>query len=160
KASRQTVRALAFSADGKRLAVGCEDGALHLHDVETGLPLESLANHRGAVSALAFTSAGVLVSASLDRRLLVWGASNKWRLERTIGGPQQPGTLVDRVLALDFSSDGKRLATGGGAAARAGELKIWNVADGQLLSSIADPHSDTIFGVRFAPDGKRLATAA
>lgn len=160
KASRQPVRSLAFSADNQRLAVGCDGGVLHLHDAEIGLPLESLANHRGGVCALAFTSTGVLVSASLDRSALVWDVSNRWRLERIIGGPQSPGLFVDRVLALDFSRDGKRLATGGGTAARAGELKIWNVGDGQLLSAIPDPHADTIFGVRFSPDGKRLATAS
>src|SRR5207247_1644445 len=139
KASRQPVRALAFSADNQRLAVGCDDGVLHLHDADTGLPAESLANHRGAVSALAFTPTGALVSASLDRRALVWDASNRWRLERTIGGPQHPDLLIDRVLALDFSRDGKRLASGGGAAARTGELKIWNVADRRLHSAFPAP---------------------
>src|SRR5262249_33782273 len=110
--------------------------------------------------ALVFTPTGVLVSSSLDRSALVWDASNRWRLERTIGGTQNPGLFVDRVLALDFSRDGKRLASGGGAAARTGELKIWNVGDGKLLSAIPDAHADTIFGVRFSPDGQRLATAS
>jgi WD40 repeat protein len=160
KASRQPVRSLAFTSDNQRLAVGCDDGVLHLYDAETGMPSESVANHQSAVSALAVTSTGTLISSSFDRRAIVWDASNRWRLERTIGGPQHPDLLIDRVLALDFSPDGKLLASGGGASARTGELKIWNVADGRLLSTIPDAHADTIFGVRFSPDGRRLATAS
>lgn len=160
KASRQPVRAVAFSADGQRLAVGCDDGILHLYHADSGLASDSLVKHRGAVRSLTFTPAGILISASSDRRALVWDAANHWRLERTIGGTQQPALLVDRVLALDFSRDGKQLATGGGAGARTGELKIWNVADGKLVASFADAHADTIFGVRFSPDGTRLATAS
>jgi WD40 repeat protein len=159
KASRQPACALAFSANGQRLAVGCDDGTLHMYDAESGAPLESLARHRAAVRALAFTSGNILLSASA-RQAQVWDASNLWRPERTIGGTQQPGLFVDRVLALDFSRDGKHLATGGGAAARNGELKIWNVADGKLARSFDDAHTDTIFGVRFSPDGTRLATAS
>jgi WD40 repeat protein len=160
KASRQFIRSLAFSPDNQRLAVGCDDGVLHLYDAETGAPSESQASHQGAIRALAFAETGRLVSASADRRALVWDTSYQWRLERTIGGPQHPELLIDRVLALDFSRDGKRLATGGGAAARAGELKIWNVGDGRLLSTIPDSHADSIFGVRFSPDGQRIATAS
>src|SRR5207247_82326 len=78
KGSRQPVRSLAFSADNQRLAVGCDDGILHLHDAESGLPSESVAKHRGAVLALAFTSTGMLVSSSLDRRALVWDVSTRW----------------------------------------------------------------------------------
>lgn len=159
KASRIVVRSLCF-LDNQRLAVGCDDGAVHLHDAGTGASLESLASHQGGVSALACTATGTLVSASVDRRVSSWDVANRWRLERTIGGPEHPEMLVDRVLALDFSRDGKRLASGGGLVARSGELKIWNVADGRLLTEIAVPHADTIFGVRFSPDGQRLATAS
>ena len=38
-------------------------------------------------------------------------------------------TFADRVIALDFSPDGKLLATAGGEPSRSGELKLWNVAD-------------------------------
>src|SRR5260221_4714401 len=83
-----------------------------------------------------------------------------WTLERTIGRPDDPATFVDRVLALDFSPDGKLLATGGGLAARSGQLKIWNVPDGRLVREIPDAHRDAIFGVRFSPDGQYLATTS
>src|SRR5690606_20344932 len=67
--------------------------------------------------------------------------------------------LADRVLTLDFSPDGRLLATGGGLPSRSGELKLWDAADGRLVQEIVDAHADTIFAVRFAPDGARLASA-
>lgn len=160
KLSRQPVRSLAFSTDNQRLAAGCENGAVHLYDASTGLALESPTANRSAVRALAFTGNATLVTASADHRALVWDASSQWRLVRIIGGLNQPDLLNDRVLALDFSCDGKWLASGGGAPSRFGEIKIWNVADGQLVRTIKTPHADTVFGVRFSPDGRRLASAS
>jgi WD40 repeat protein len=159
KTTTQAVRSLAFSTDNRRLAVGCEDGVIHFFDAESGTPVQSHADHQGAVRAMAFNLDNTLVTASTDRRSLVWNAANEWRLERVIGGPAQPEAFVDRVLSVDFSRDGQSLATGGGVPSRSGELKIWNVADGRLLREIQDAHSETAFAVRFSPDGKSLASA-
>jgi WD40 repeat protein len=64
------------------------------------------------------------------------------------------------VLSLDFSPDGNLLATGSGLPARSGQLKFWNVSDGSLAREIAAAHRDTIYGLRFSPDGQHLASAA
>lgn len=61
---------------------------------------------------------------------------------------------------LAFSPDGTKLATGGGVPSRSGELKLWNVADGALAREFKDAHSDTVFGVAFSADGRRLASCA
>jgi WD40 repeat protein len=86
--------------------------------------------------------------------------SPQWKLAHTIGGPDDANTLVDRVLCLDFSSDGALLATGAGEPSRSGQVAIWNVADGSLVRTIDQPHSDTVFGVAFSPDGEYLASAS
>ncbi len=160
KAESPTIRSLAFTADSRRLAVGCEAGVIHFFDAEAGSWSESQANHQGSVRAICSTSDGKLVTGSADRRALVWNASSQWRLERVIGGANQPEVLVDRVLTLDFSRDGQWLATDGGVPSRSGELKIWNVADGRLIREINEAHSETVFAVRFSPDSKQLASAA
>ena len=59
--------------------------------------------------------------------------------------------LIDRVTSLDFSPDGKLLASGGGDPSRSGELKLWNVADGTLAKDLPDAHSDTVLGIKFSP---------
>lgn len=160
KAAVPAIRSLAFSADGSRLAVGCEDGAIHFLDAEAATPSQSQAEHQAAVSAIIFVADGTLVSVSADQQAIVWNAPSQWRLMRTIGGLHQPEVLVDRVLALDFSPDGQQLATGGGVPSASGELKIFSVVDGQLVREIKSAHSETICTVRFSPDGKYLASGA
>lgn len=155
-----TIRSLSFSADGQRLIVGTESGVIHAFDAEAGHWSESLADHQGVVRAMATSPDGKLVTVSSDRRALVWSASSQWRLERVIGGPQQPEAFADRVLAVDFNRDGTQLATGGGVPSRSGELKIWNVASGQLVREFKDAHNETIFSVRFSPTSNQVASAA
>ncbi|MCP4783825.1 MAG: hypothetical protein GY903_19535 [Fuerstiella sp.] len=86
----------------------------------------------------------------------------QWKLKQILGpqGEGQPSAFADRVLALAFSPDGTTLAVGGGEASRSGELTLWNVADGKLVRTFEDAHSDTVYGVDFSGDGKLLASAA
>lgn len=152
-------RALNFSADGQRLAAGGDDGAIHFFDSHAGTHTQTLAEQAGAVRALAFGTDAALVSANAGNRALAFSAAGSWRLLRTIGLSEPAEGLVDRVLSLDFSPDGRWLATGGGVPSRTGELKIWNVADGRLVREIVGAHSDAIFAARFSPDGRHLASA-
>ncbi|HEX5442400.1 MAG TPA: c-type cytochrome domain-containing protein [Pirellulales bacterium] len=153
------LRAVAFSTDGQRFALAGDTPGLRIHDAEKGAPLERL-EAPTAASWLALAPNDKLIAAGSEPRVFVWQASAQWTLERTIGRPDDPDQLVDRVLSLDFSPDGALLATGGGLASRRGQLKIFNVADGQLLREIPAAHRDTIHGVRFSPDGQLLATAS
>ena len=155
-----TIRSLAFSADGRQLAMGCESGVIHFFDAEAGSWSASHTDHQGAVRAICATSTSQIVTGSADRRALVWNTPGEWKLERVIGGTDPAESFVDRVLSVDFSPDGQRLATGGGIPSRSGELKIWNVSDGRLIREIKDAHTETVFAVRFSPDGRQLASAA
>ena len=64
--------------------------------------------------------------------------------------------LSARIESLQFSPDGTRLAACGGNPAEFGEIQIWDVASGQLqLSRIVS--FDTVYGIDWSPDGKRVA---
>ena len=68
--------------------------------------------------------------------LRVWDFTSEWKLERTIGSPDDASVFADRVTALDFSPDGKTLAVGSGEPSRSGEIKLFDVASGeQTLAS-------------------------
>jgi WD40 repeat protein len=158
KDSESMTRALAFSPDNLYLAVGGDNKLVQTWSAETGAPADTFAGPAGAIQAIAFTPAGAILSAAADKSVVLWNNQAPWTLERTIGAADDPKKLIDRVIALDFSPDGKLLATGSGEPSRSGELKLWNPADGTLVRTIADAHSDTIFGVRFSPSGEQIAS--
>ena len=170
-ASGKPLAAVSFSPDGRFVAIGGQGAAVRLYDAQHGTPAEVLerqvstaATATGAVNnavnivSLAFAADGRLCAAESNQTIDLWQTAAAWKLERTIGHVDEPAELVDRVLALDFSPDGKLLATSGGLPARSGQVKIWNVADGKLVREITTPHRDTVFAVRFSPDGQYLAT--
>jgi WD40 repeat protein len=157
--SEKPVRVLAFSSDNRVLATSGADAIIHTWSTETGRGAEQYRGLESAPAALVYGSGGML-AAVVGARTLVWARHSQWTLERTIGTGGVDSPLMDRVLALAFSPDGKRLASGGGIPSRAGELKIWNPADGTLVREIKDAHSDTVFGVAYSRDGRFLASGA
>jgi WD40 repeat protein len=154
------VQSVAFSPRGDRLATAGADGGIKVWESASSrgvIAFGHAAPGGGAIQPLrqvAFASDGRLVSASADSTLKTWAFSGTWAEKKTLG------PHADRVLALDFSPDGKLLAAGGGEPSRSGELKIWQVESGQLLRSLDALHSDTVFALRFSPDGTKLASAA
>ncbi len=153
------LRAICFSPDSALLAIAGEGGGLRLYDSDRGA-LKELLGDNTDVQRLAFVAGGRLIAAGADGKTRIFQTENRWRLERTIGQVDSPEILADRVLALDFSPDGKLLAMGAGLAARSGQVKLWNVANGQLVREISAAHRDTVFAVKFSPDGQHLATAS
>ena len=65
----------------------------------------------------------------------------------------------DLVRSLSFSRDGKLLAAGGGAPARQGEIRVWNLNGPQLQVELKG-HSDCVYALDFSPDGRLLASSS
>ncbi|MFO0869764.1 MAG: c-type cytochrome domain-containing protein [Pirellulales bacterium] len=152
------LRAVAFSPDGLTLATAGDDQIVHTWDVETGAPLDRFVGQGAVASVLGYVAEGRLLAGAANKTAVVWSTTIEWKLERVIGNPNSGDQFLDRVTALDFSPDGKVLATGGGEPSRSGEIKFWNVENGSLISALKDPHSDTVFGLEFSPDGKQIAS--
>jgi WD40 repeat protein len=153
-------RAVAYSPEGSQVTVGGENKTVYTFNSNTGLALDSFEGHGGPVLAVAPAAGGSPVSIGADKSVIVWQPLASFQLERKIGNVDDPSILVDRVLALAFDPSGTLLASGGGEPSRSGELKIWNVADGQPVRTISPGHSDTVFGLDFSPDGTLLASGA
>jgi WD40 repeat protein len=155
-----TARAVAFSPDGARLAVGEEDGTVTV--APAAAPREQLLRlraHAGDVLDVAFSPrGGMLASGSLDRTAAIW-TPGRSALARRL-----PST-GDPVLDLDFEPDGRRVA----AAGFGSQVALWD-----LLLQASRPRTLRVEGPSFAqtevafdrrtgrlvaaPDGAAIAT--
>lgn len=144
------VRTLAFSPDGKMLAVGSNLGAVHLWDAHTGTKLFTLKEHSNKIRALAFSPDGkTLASGSANGKIILWDTENGKQNSTNI---VEPRVTVSQLL---FSLDGKILVSGDGS----GILHLWDVHTDRLLSSHAG-HTDLIQMLLLSPDGKTLASGS
>jgi len=140
--------AAAFSpGDGKYLVTGNQNGAVQVWDARDGKAVQTLGTHGQEIRGVVFSRAGGhLASASGDGVVNLWDAT---RLDQ-----EQPLRLFTdhaRVpgpfLNVDFSPDGKRLATVG----ENNEVKVWDVATRQVLLTLAG-HIGDVNTVAFSPD--------
>ncbi len=158
------VLGVSIRADKAQVAAS-RGNQIHIYDAASGKHVRTLldpqltapdqrplkAAHLSLVESLAYSPDGKTLASGAFQEVVLWDA-DKGTVRRRLTG------FVDRVVALDFSHDGKLLATGGGAPTADGEIKIFDVASGKLVVEIKNGHSDTVFGVSFSPDDKKLAS--
>jgi WD40 repeat protein len=144
---------LAFSPDGRWLATGKEDGTVEVVDWARGKKVSTRRDHKGAVTALAFSRDGGRLASSAvgDQAVRIVDSATWGRRGQTLA--VAPGLLCD----LAFTLDGKRLA---GISRDA--VKLWDVKTGEELLTLRGApqrQRDPSFNARltFSPDGRRLA---
>jgi WD40 repeat protein len=99
------VYSVAFSPDGKHLAVGFRGGAASVWDTATGHKLFELPGHTGSVRHLTYSPDGTrIATASVDGTTKLWDAATGAE-QLTLTGH------TGQVTGLSFSPDGTRLAT-------------------------------------------------
>src|SRR5205823_1645647 len=111
----QRVTAVAHTSEGKKLAVGCDDGLIHLWDLAgDALSPTVLRGHTLGVRQLAFSSDGSrLASTGADATIRLWSVTTAKE------------TAVVRAIAstmVVFSADSKTLATAGDD----GQSRVWD----------------------------------
>lgn len=108
-------------------------------------PLEGVVE--GAYALAASPVANVLAAGSANHRVSLWDMNTFRELESFIGHRQE-------VQALAFSSDGKRLASGGGDRT----ARIWKIGARRMKDEVTSMHAALgMGGVRISPDGRLLA---
>ena len=164
--STKPLKAITFSADGSKLVTAGDDQIVRIWNAKTGQAAESLVGHKAGVVALAGAAGDLIVSAASDKAISVWDVNPAWSLAGQLGTTKEApldinaSPFIGRILAMNFSHDGKLLAVGGGDPSRSGELTIWDVQKQTLIREIKDAHSDTVFGLEFSRDDQRLLSGA
>ncbi len=146
------IGSLAFSPDGKVLAVGS------LHTVELlnpsdGQVIKRLEGHLENVRALAFSRDGQLLAAAggqpaIKGEVKIWNVAEA-RVTATIEGHN------DCIYAVVFSPDGKSVAT----ASYDKMIYVWEVSTGKQSRALKN-HVDSVYDVAFSRDGKRLISVS
>ncbi|MGB4739681.1 MAG: c-type cytochrome domain-containing protein [Fuerstiella sp.] len=164
-AAKQTITAVLASFAGNTFVATVDaGGTTRLWNFNDGTPIDvlpgNLPENEKPIAVANGTRNFLLQNSSGNLSRI--SAFPAWKLSRVIGPDSdgQNSAFVDRVLSLAFSPDGTILAAGGGEASRTGELTLWNVADGTLLRTFKDAHSDTVYGIDFSADGKLIASAS
>jgi WD40 repeat protein len=144
------VKAVAFSPDGKRLAVGMSLGQVALWDVAQAKVERTIAAHyRQDVAALAYSPDGrQLLTGSFDGTLRLWNGANGAHL-RTFRGRTQG------VRSAAFSPDGRTVVSG----SMGTTLEIWDAETGERRQ-VLDIGGSLVEGVAFAPDGGSVLAAS
>jgi hypothetical protein len=150
-----TVTALAFSRDGRRLAVASgasgSAGVIHLYGLSPegkpgASPERVLTAHQDVIYDTGFSPDGrILATCSYDRLIVLWDVASG-KVLRTLKDHS------DSVYGIAFRPDGKWLASA--SADRA--VKVWDVATGKLLYTLGDA-TDVVYTVAWSPDGNHLA---
>ena len=158
---RDPVQCVAFSADGKTLATAAGDetrvtrpGIAKLWDVESGKLIRDFEGMTKYATSVAFADKGTkLIVGSADEKAYVYEVESGKPLG-FFGGHARP------VNCIAMSLDGQTAITGGGGRAKGkNELKLWRIADGDVLGT-AEEHEAKIAALALSPDGKTVATAS
>ena len=146
-----TVQSVAFSPDGKRLALGSVEGAIQVFDAVTGQELFTLKGDTGWVQSVVFSADGTRLAAACF--LLRPDSSGYERTIRVLDAVTGQELLTQQGYIVAFSPDGKRLF----AMSDKQTIKVWDAATGQELLTLKGDFGE-VTSLVFSPDGKRLAS--
>jgi WD40 repeat protein len=148
----ETFRGVAFSPDGRTLALGAEDGAIRLLAMPSGQVRTTLRGHDNAVWTLAFSPDGrFLASAGQTGRAVVWDLE-RGSQRRALGDGE-----VGPIMGLVFSPDGRSICVAG-PASRPRDVVLYDPETGAVRSRLTGPQYGA-HAISLSADGRYLASA-
>jgi WD40 repeat protein len=146
------VHSLAFSRDGRRLALGAglpaRSGLLRVYTVPDGTLIHDFSGHEDAVFAVAIRPDGAqLASASFDQTVRLWNLG-----VGTLDGVFRGHS--DFVYSLSYTTDGRALLS----AAKDRTIKRINTRSFKEERTFSE-HNEEVLAVAAHPDGKRFVSS-
>jgi hypothetical protein len=134
-----------FARDGKRLFLGSADRTIKEWDVDSGKCVSTMTGHTNGVWRLVLSSASdVLLSCSYDNTARLWDLK-----QRTCTAVLSGHSGVVRSGVFGQRSDGRGIVL---TASDDHSIRIWDSANGALLSTKSEAHSGGIYGIAFVSD--------
>ena len=138
-------RSIGVSADGKQLALSCQDKTTRVWDLTTLRLKHEIAGF--PTISLAFSPNGQALAGISQQDLIVWDLEGNTKRFQVRAG-YWAGLLC-------FSQDGTFVL----AKQRQRMIKLWDASDGRALG-IAEGHTRNITALALSPDGKEIASAS
>jgi WD40 repeat protein len=139
---------IAFSSDGKYLAVGMGENVTEILDAESGNPLRSFSFPKGSPDQVFFSpDRSKLFATTADGNIYFWNIRN--------GQLFYFGSHSSQVTSFSFSPDEKTLATG--SVDRT--VRLWDIASGTHLRTILG-HGGYITSLHWSADRRYLLSGA
>jgi WD40 repeat protein len=146
------IMAVAFSADGKELAVGGYH-EVTLWDPADGKLLGRIGNIAQRTQRLAYSPDGTMLAAASGTPGRVGEVKLLDPVNKTIVADLD--RVGDMLFALAFSADGSRLACGGADNA----IRVYDVKT-RKRELLIEQHADWVLGLAFTPDGQHILSAS
>lgn len=139
--TRSPVTMVALNRDGRRVATCSSWGSATVFDSKTGAELTTIKGTAGSIVAIALSPDGKQLASCNGGSTVIWDLS-------LTADPRKSFGLTDRVLNVQFSPDGKRVA---------GDELVYDIPTRKpLLDLKGERHGKRVF----SPDGERLAGAS
>jgi dipeptidyl aminopeptidase/acylaminoacyl peptidase len=144
---RDSVRVVAFSPDGARLASGSDDKNIRLWHVARQTEARTLIGHEGPVNAVAFSPDGTLMaSAAGDRTARLWNIDKRYGITALSGHGGSANTIA---------FGGTLLASG----AEDGVIRLWEPPKRTVIAEFKG-HTAPVKSIVFNPGGSLLASGS
>jgi WD40 repeat protein len=141
----------AFTSDGASVVTVSHDRTGRVWDRATGALRFPLNGHGNWVTCVAtHPSLPLIATGSYDGTVRLWDA--------VTGEPKAAVTVVQRVLALDFNPDGKRLAVGLEAGLAEIDIDLLSVVKSVVLPERTTAGPNTVNAVRYNRSGSTLVS--
>jgi hypothetical protein len=147
------VASVAFSADGRLLAMGSWNGHVRVREWTSGRVVADIAVP--GVARVAFAPKGNLLALATESKLV-----QLWDVARNQLVADLQGDLF-RFHIVAFSPDGQRVAAGGGDWKRDGinQVTLWDVASKKQVMKLVG-HQSAVLAIAYDPAGKTIATGS